>query len=65
MSPNPLVYNTATAPPPPNNYPQLFEVTGAALRVGFPANRDTLLRILTVVAEVADLTGELTFGTVR
>lgn len=44
---------------------KLFDVTGAALRVGFRANRETLLRTLIVVAETADLEGELTFGTVR
>lgn len=44
---------------------KLFDVTGAALRVGFRANRDTLLRTLAIVAETADLEGELTFGTVR
>lgn len=40
-------------------------MTGAALKVGFRANRETLLRTLSVVAEVANLAGELTFGTVR
>lgn len=44
---------------------KLFDVTGAALGVGYRANRETLLRLLTLVADVADLAGELTFGTAR
>lgn len=44
---------------------QLYDVTGAALLVGYRVNQKTLLRTLTLAAEVADLGGDLTFGTVR
>lgn len=58
------LWRTTRGDPNPNSG-KLFDVTGAALRVGFRANRETLLRTLSLVADVADLAGELTFGTVR